>query len=54
MQALSIISSLRKVEEEVANGNLNASTLINLVKQEIMGASGKVDYVEVSNFHVHS
>ena len=54
MQALSIVNSLRKVEQVVANGNVDTSTLANLVQQEIMGASGKVDYVEVSDFYVHS
>jgi pantothenate synthetase len=54
MQALSIVTSLRKVEEAVRNGNVNVSSLVNLVKQEITIAYGKVDYVEVSDFHVHS
>lgn len=47
VQALSINTSLRKVEAAVRNGTTNVNILIDSVRQAIVEAGGKVDYVEI-------
>lgn len=48
VQALSINKSLRQVEEAVMNGIVDTSSLIGLVQEAITSASGRVDYVQIS------
>ena len=47
MQALSIHGALTKVAAAVRNGTLNVHILTESVRQAIVGANGRVDYVEV-------
>ncbi|MCO5597388.1 hypothetical protein L7F22_051464 [Adiantum nelumboides] len=48
LQALSISRSLMQVKEAILNGIVDAASLVSLVKQEITSASGRVDYIEIS------
>lgn len=47
VQALSIHGALTKVAAAVRNGTLNVHILTESVRQAIVGANGRVDYVEV-------
>lgn len=47
LKALSISKSLIRVKEAVTNGIVYTSSLIDLVKEEITSAYGRIDYVQI-------